>query len=356
MVDKYPEETKDLAVLKQQNKPPSLVVAAAKDDSNEEEMTDSDCSSVDTHESVAISVKSESSSENKPPQRKKRRESVCAEKIADSKVQDSQLKIVEKSATEATRILQILSSNVFFGHLDEQQMKTIQDAMFSVDKDDGDVIIQQGDTGDNFYIIDIGIVEVFIDSSDGERNLVKTCEAGDSFGELAIMYNAPRAASCVSKGDVRLWALDRVSFNIILQKTTIAKRKLRTDTLLKIPVFSQLNEYELLTIADTLQEETFADQSVICNQGDAGDKFYLISDGVAVCTQTQGNNKEPVEVARLSCASYFGEIALLSDKPRQATVTADGTLKCLTLNRKTFNRVMGPLADILLRNMNYLQI
>ena len=99
-----------------------------------------------------------------------------------------------------------------------------------------------------------------------------------------------------------------------------------------------------------MQEETFGDKSIICNQGDRGDKFYLVDEGVAVCTQSE-NGKE-VEVARLSSGTFFAEIALLTTKARQATVRAEGTLKCFTLNRKTFNRVMGPLQEILMRNMD----
>jgi cAMP-dependent protein kinase regulator len=164
------------------------------------------------------------------------------------------------------------------------------------------------------------------------------------------MYNAPRAASCIAKGDVTLWALDRASFNVILMKTAMSNRKKMKEVLLKIPVFAQLTEYELLTIADTLQEETFDDKSIICKQGDRGDTFYLVDEGVAICTQTE--NGKDVEVARLSSGTFFGEIALLTTKPRQATVMAEGNLKCFTLNRRTWNRVMGPLQDILMRNMD----
>mmetsp|Transcript_36931 Transcript_36931/g.79753 ORF Transcript_36931/g.79753 Transcript_36931/m.79753 type:complete len:408 (-) Transcript_36931:238-1461(-) len=350
LFEKFPEETKDIRDKLKRGNPPSLVVAK-NCGSDELSDTGSDCSSVNTNESVAPDAHDSPSSSAKPPLRKKRRESVCAEKITDDVVEESELKVIEKTQNETARIFQILKSNVFFSHLDEHQMETIHNVMFNVEKSDGDVIISQGDDGDNFYIIDNGLVNVFIESSDtGERKLVKKYEAGDAFGELAIMYNSPRAASCIANGNVRLWALDRVSFNVIMMKTTMAKRKHMTEILLKIPIFSQLTEYELLTIADTLQEETFKDKSVICNQGDGGDKFYLVNEGTAVCTIAQGDGTI-VEVARLTSCSYFGEIALLTTKPRQATVTADGELLCLSLNRRTFNRVMGPLQDILMRNI-----
>lgn len=275
--------------------------------------TESEGSSVKSEASIAPSS-DDPSSNYKPPSRKKRRESVCAEKIRDD-VCDSELKVIEKSDEEAARILQILEKNVFFSHLDGHQMKKIQNSMFLVEKEDGDIVINQGDDGDNFYIIDSGSVDVFINESNEttDRHLVKTCEAGDAFGELAIMYNAPRAASCVANGHVRLWALDRVSFKVILMQTTIAKRNAYKGFLQNVPVFSQLTEYEILTIADALQEETFDDNAVICSQDESGDKFYLVKEGTAICTKYFGEGSN-MEVARLTSGTYFGEVRVTRHK------------------------------------------
>jgi cAMP-dependent protein kinase regulator len=354
LLEKHPVETKGFGRIPLQGRGKATSFVSSKTSSTEAiSETDSECSSVDTAESDAagLLVDDLSTSEESPVQ-KRRRESVCAEKLTEIAIAESELKVIEKSEIEAARILHILQNNVFFSHLDEHQMKTVQDAMFCVERSDGDVIINQGDDGDNFYCIDNGIVEIFIDSPRTDmRNLVRSCGNGDAFGELAIMHNAPRAASCIAKGNVRLWALDRVSFNVILMKTTIAKRKSMVDILLNIPVFCLLTEFELQTIADTLQEEVFEDGSVICHQGEEGDKFYLVHRGTAICTKELENGSS-VEVARLSSGAYFGEIALLTKQPRQATVTADGSLRCFSIDRRTFNRVMGPLRDMLMRSMD----
>lgn len=71
------------------------------------------------------------------------------------------------------------------------------------------------------------------------------------------------------------------------------------------------------------------------------------------CTQldAQGNQ---LEVAHLMAGDYFGEIAFFKSKPRQATVVATkniGTLRLLTLDRSTFNRIFGSIEDILRRDM-----
>ena len=57
------------------------------------------------------------------------------------------------------------------------------------------------------------------------------------------------------------------------------------------------------------------------------------------------------EVAKLGPSDYFGEIALLTDRPRAATVIAVSPLKCVKMDRERFNRVLGPCEDILRRNM-----
>ena len=70
--------------------------------------------------------------------------------------------------------------------------------------------------------------------------------------------------------------------------------------------------------------------------------------------RNQPSGQADIEIARLHNSDYFGEIALLTNRPRAATVMAVGTVKCCVLDRERFIRVMGPCEDILRRNMeNY---
>lgn len=87
----------------------------------------------------------------------------------------------------------------------------VLDAMFLVKKEADSVIIQQGDDGDNFYVIDQGQVEVFKEEEGQEPKKVLDLQQGGSFGELALIYNQPRAATVKAKTDVALWAIDQVS-------------------------------------------------------------------------------------------------------------------------------------------------
>ena len=262
--------------------------------------------------------------------------------------------LVEKSAEERDRILEVLHDQTLFRHLDDEQRQFIVGAMFVKEYAQDDVIIQQGDDGDNFYIIDKGTVDCFKKEGDdegAENKLMLTYEQKGAFGELAIMYNAPRAATCIAKTACRLYALERKAFKHILMKTTLEKRREYCGFLQNVPILKELNDYEQQTMADALVEETREEGDVICRQGEPGDHFYLIKAGAVVCTQADALGKQ-VEVGRFGPGDYFGEIALLTAQTRQATVVAcEGPLKLLTLDRKTFKRVLGPLEDVLRRNM-----
>jgi cAMP-dependent protein kinase regulator len=94
-----------------------------------------------------------------------------------------------------------------------------------------------------------------------------------------------------------------------------------------------LDKWERLTVADSLQAVSFKDQEVVVTQGDPGNDFFIIVEGTAVVTQYRNLGEEPVKVGTLGPSDYFGEIALILDRPRAATVTAKGPLKCVKLDR-----------------------
>ena len=73
------------------------------------------------------------------------------------------------------------------------------------------VFFASGDEGDNFYVMDSGQVEVFVNNQ-----FATTISEGGSFGELALIYGTPRAATVKAKTDTKLWAIDRDSYRRIL--------------------------------------------------------------------------------------------------------------------------------------------
>jgi|EP00945_MAST-04E_sp_MAST-4E-sp1_P007151 cAMP-dependent protein kinase regulator len=259
---------------------------------------------------------------------------------------------IEKTNDQRERLLAILTSNKFFSKLEAEQREMMADALAPITKSDGDVIIQQGDAGDNFYILDEGIADVYVSKNGGEEEKVFTYEEGSgaAFGELALLYNAPRAATVKAVGAVKLWALDQDTFRYSMQAATTAFREQNAKWISNIPLLSELTETERLTIADAMQVVSLAAGEQVIKQGDTGDNFYIVRSGQCKCTINSGN--EEIEVLQVEEGGYFGEIALLTDQPRKANVYAVSDCKLLSTDRATFKRVMGPLTDILSRNMD----
>jgi cAMP-dependent protein kinase regulator len=178
----------------------------------------------------------------------------------------------------------------------------------------------------------------------GEK--VATIETGGSFGELALMYNAPRAATVISaEPNCTLWALDRVTFRRILMDSSFQRRRLYEKFLSEVPILSTLNSYERSKIADALETQKFPAGTAIIKEGDAGDNFYLLEEGVAEAYKA-GVEKP---VMTYNKGDYFGELALLNDAPRAASVVAKTDVKVATLGKDGFQRLLGPVESIMRR-------
>merc|ERR1711934_261472 len=108
---------------------------------------------------------------------------------------------------------------------------------------------------------------------DGNETNVKTCEAGDVFGELALLYNCPRAASVEAMETCVLWQLDRDTFNHIVKEAAQKKRTRYDSFLSKVPLLGSMDAYERSQLADALKSESFAAGSTIVNQGETGKSF-----------------------------------------------------------------------------------
>merc|ERR1719235_408965 len=101
-----------------------------------------------------------------------------------------------------------------------------------------------------------------------------------------------------------------------------------------------MTAWERSQIADALQEEQVDDGKVIITEGEEGNKFYILSEGAA-----EASKKDSEEVMPYKAGDYFGELALVNDAPRAATVTSKGC-KVLSLDRKSFKRLLGAVENL----------
>ncbi len=208
-------------------------------------------------------------------------------------------------------------------------------------------VFRQGDEADSFYVIRGGHVNVLADR-DGRVQQLARLGPGDSFGEIGLLQRVPRTATVrvTSSESLRVLRLGRNAFNTLavdcdLTTSELAatmRRRSLTRTLAAMLPDLNANSLEDLDVSWELEE--YSAGEAIIRQGDVADTFYLLVGG-----QVEVSNRHPsgneVPLARLEAVDYFGEIGLLENRERTATVRACGALptRVIKIERSGFDRL-----------------
>uniref|UniRef100_A0A8C2F293 cAMP-dependent protein kinase type II-alpha regulatory subunit n=1 Tax=Cyprinus carpio TaxID=7962 RepID=A0A8C2F293_CYPCA len=270
-----------------------------------------------------------------PPSRFNRRVSVCAEAFnPDDDEEDSEPRVVHpKTDEQRCRLQEACRDILLFKALDQEQFSEVLDAMFEVLVQPQEHVIDQGEDGDNFYVIERGVYDIMV-QKDGVGCCVGQYDNKGSFGELALMYNTPRAATIIAKEDGALWGLDRATFRRLVVKNNAKKRRMYETFIESVPLLKSLELSERMKIVDVLGVKSFQDGERIIMQGDMADCFYVVESGevkIMMKSKTKADRQDnaEVEITRCSRGQYFGELALVTNKPRAASAYAIGDVKCL---------------------------
>jgi len=249
-----------------------------------------------------------------------------------------------KSAEAVARIQHAVKQNKIFSRLNDHQLKLLQQAMMEHHVPAGANVITQGEKGNHFYIIDSGDLDAYVKTAGQKSSVhVKSFGAGDSFGELALMYNCPRTASIQARTDTVLWSLDRVSFRSIVLEANTKKASMYESFLEQVQLLKPLTKDQRNRMVDALEEVSFKKGEPIIKEGEAGSHFYIIVEGEVVITQAGKG-----ELARRSAGDYFGEASLKTGAPTMATVTAaDSGSKLIRMDRGAFQRLLGSIESLL---------
>lgn len=234
-----------------------------------------------------------------------------------------------------------LADNFIFASLSANERRLLIDAMVKENVAAATIIIQQGDIGDFFYVVESGHVSFSVDG-----NHVGACTKGASFGELALLYNCPRAATCIANTDCSLWKVDQRTFRYMLANNTANQQKDVNTVLRKVPFLSELDDEILLKVSDALTTVQFPAKERIINKGDAGEVFYIIREGTVKIHDIGFGDSQFVD-QKLGVGDWFGERALISGEARSANVTAITDCTALCLSRDTFEKTLGPLQNLI---------
>lgn len=268
--------------------------------------------------------------------KKKKRRNVIQSKSSGKKAssgKEPKAKVAAKSAASKEAIEVALMKHFLFKVLDKHSMESLINAMTRKLMAPGEVVIKQGDEGDTFYVMEKGEVSVII----GGKTL-GTIKAPAAFGELALMYSSPRAATLTCTDYGVLWVVDRGNFKktlaIAAQHGTVG----RCEFLQQMPELASLSNMQITQLAETLVKQTFVDGEDIVQQGLKGQGWYVLFEGSVLVRRRATPDSDYVNLAELEEGAFFGERSLLRGQSCNATITASGPVVLYVLRPKAFTQ------------------
>ena len=266
---------------------------------------------------------------------------------------------LQKTDNEKNILLHASKGSVMMQSMSPEQLDKVISAMQPTAVKKGEWIIHQGEEGDRFYIIEDGEFEVRVISegspgnvATGGGSVVHTYKASKdkhihpSFGELALLYSAPRAASIIALRDGKLWALDRSALKAIMLDG--AGRNELVDVLRSIPELESFKIEEIEEFASEMEEVSFKKNEKVITWETSGTALYVISEGVAeISLQPSTKDGEGLSSA-LERLDFFGQEVMSSKNIARylSTVEALSDVVCWKLDKGKIEYIMKKMQAV----------
>ena len=292
-------------------------------------------------------------SERRHTEQKRRRVAVASEnaEVLASVRWHSALDALKKPEVhnfeQTTQILTVLNKHAIFGTLDAPIIKQIAAAMRTRQVAAGEAVITKGEAGEHFFIVAKGEYKAYLDEA-GEGEPVASYHTSDSFGELALLYDSPRAATVKATTEGTLYKLGRIQFrNLVMEAMQKGKAGLE-ERLRQVAILGGLSSGEISRLAEAMEPQVFADGDYIETMGAVADSLSVILSGEVACHKDDGQE------LRLAEGAVFGESCLKhlhkegeAPAKRQAHVVAVGEVRLARLAADHITDILGPLQKAL---------
>ena len=233
---------------------------------------------------------------------------------------------------------------LFFQSLSDDEMGTLCTLFHTRTYGPRQTIVHQGQPAHAFYVLQQGEARALeVDESGAERP-VADLGPGDHFGDEALGQGGAHATTVRTRSEVTLLQLAGEHFDSfahlgdqLLEKVEATREDV---ALLKsVSLFHELPPTQVALLLSKFREVTAPAGTEIIREGDSGDTFYVIKSGTVEVVK--GCDGESLPLATLSRGQYFGEIALIRDVPRTATVRATSPVELWSLTKGDFLRLVG---------------
>jgi len=292
---------------------------------------------------------------------------ITSESKYDEKKGQKGVKTQPKAGTRKTnqKIVEILKGIPLLSNLTDLEQNVLSRKMVTETYGTGEKLMTQGQTGDKFFIITLGTCEV-VSVEQGKTRLIAVLEEGDYCGEQALLKEATRNATVQAKTEIQCLSLDRENFRKILKDTNVrfAKRDAKraaidTEILDNFEIdkskmkpkteeesdwllgciknnllFQNMTQAQKSILVEYMYLETIEENTTLIKEGEEGDKFYVVK---------KGNFNITIEDKHINTCGKgecTGDLALIYNAPRSATVTATEPAEVWCIDRNTFRKVL----------------
>jgi len=237
-----------------------------------------------------------------------------------------------------TQDLEIVRRCHAFRFLSDEHFAALEPLLKEEHYDFGDTIVKQDDAADAFYILTNGRARAIKVKSDGEEIPLGVLKPGDNFGEAALAEGGRRTATVRCSTAVDALRIDRADFlGLVAQAPEIrhyiemiGRNRAVQSFLYQFTNFGRLPAPALRSMIDKLVPVGFTKGSLIIREGEPAGPLYVIQKGRARAF-SNGNGNKQLNLAFYREGDFFGELSILNNTPRAASVEAFTDCQLLAL-------------------------
>jgi CRP-like cAMP-binding protein len=258
----------------------------------------------------------------------------------------------------------VLSQLPLFASLPPDAIAALADIMDSGALEEGDILFRKNDPSGALFLILSGAVKVVLEDEEGE-DVLRQMGPGEALGEMSLMDQSPRTATVVAISPVRYAVLYHQDFMDIvsalpsetmgvLRDVAANIRARKADLLKNLPLFAGLPDEVLGEIALKMTGDSIEPGEVLFHKGDAGNALFIVTQGWFKITTLDSQGGELV-LNQCGPGEAIGEMSLIDEEPRSASVISLTAAQVLKLSRDDFLAVLGAypsLAQLMMRKLS----
>lgn len=271
---------------------------------------------------------------------------VFAKPLLIQDVSSFQAPVFHKSKGDMQFLRQAIGQNFVFSHLSERQLGTMLDAFEKKEYPEKQTMIQQGQEGDFFFFVGAGELHFEIDSLHAG-----TIGEGASFGDLALLYESPSAASVITDTSCILFRLDQSTFRYIMQTQREQAEHEKRTLLEGIPFLKDLDKTDVSRLADAMIPRRFTSNECLAAKGATGNTFCVVCEGKIRVTNME-LGKTSYEDHDVGPGEYFGESIFTGDKVYSAHFYGKTNGMVLSINKQRFASTCGDFLKLISKSQD----